>query len=177
MPTLVPELADKCIIVNGVAKTYAMTGWRVGWMIGPKDVMKAAINFQSHTTSNVSNVAQIAALEAVSGDLSAVAMMRESFERRGTLMHKMLTVIPGVTCMEPQGAFYCFPNVRGLLGRDIGGKVATNSMELADLVLDVAKVAFVPGEAFGAPGYARFSFALGDDDLVEGMERLAALFA
>jgi aspartate/methionine/tyrosine aminotransferase len=175
MPTLVPELADKCIIVNGVAKTYAMTGWRVGWMIGPKDVMKAAINFQSHTTSNVSNVAQIAALEAVSGDLSAVAMMRESFERRGMLMHKMLTSIPGVTCMEPQGAFYCFPNVRGLLGRDIGGKTATNSMELADLVLDVAKVAFVPGEAFGAPGYARFSFALGDDDLVEGMERLATL--
>ncbi|MFM2235163.1 MAG: hypothetical protein RL296_822 [Actinomycetota bacterium] len=175
MPTLVPELADKCIIVNGVAKTYAMTGWRVGWMIGPKDVMKAAINFQSHTTSNVSNVAQIAALEAVSGDLSAVAMMRESFERRGTLMHKMLTAIPGVTCMEPQGAFYCFPNVRGLLGCDIGGKTATNSMELADLVLDVAKVAFVPGEAFGAPGYARFSFALGDDDLVEGMERLATL--
>ena len=177
MPTLVPELADKCVIVNGVAKTYAMTGWRVGWMIGPKDVMKAAINFQSHTTSNVSNIAQIAALEAVSGDLSAVAMMRESFERRGTLMHKMLTAIPGVTCMEPQGAFYCFPNVRGLLGRDIGGKKASNSMELADLVLDVAKVAFVPGEAFGAPGYARFSFALGDADLVEGMERLAALFA
>ena len=175
LPTLVPEIADKCIIVNGVAKTYAMTGWRVGWMIGPKDVMKAAINFQSHTTSNVSNVAQIAALEAVSGDLSAVAMMRESFERRGMLMHKMLTSIPGVTCMEPQGAFYCFPNVRGLLGRDIGGKTATNSMELADLVLDVAKVAFVPGEAFGAPGYARFSFALGDDDLVEGMERLATL--
>jgi len=175
MPTLVPELADNCVIVNGVAKTYAMTGWRVGWMIGPKDVMKAAINFQSHTTSNVSNVAQIAALEAVSGDLSAVAMMRESFERRGMLMHKMLTAIPGVTCMEPQGAFYCFPNVRGLLGRDIGGKVATNSMELADLVLDVAKVAFVPGEAFGAPGYARFSFALGDADLIEGMERLATL--
>ena len=175
MPTLVPEIADKCIIVNGVAKTYAMTGWRVGWMIGPKDVMKAAINFQSHTTSNVSNVAQIAALGAVSGDLSAVAMMRESFERRGMLMHKMLTAIPGVTCMEPQGAFYCFPNVRGLLGRVIGGKVATNSLDLADLVLDVAKVAFVPGEAFGAPGYARFSFALGDADLVEGMERLAAL--
>lgn len=176
MPTLVPELADTCVIVNGVAKTYAMTGWRVGWMIGPKDVIRAAINFQSHTTSNVSNVAQIAALEAVSGDLSAVAMMRESFDRRGRLMHTMLTAIPGVTCMEPQGAFYCFPNVRGLLGRDIGGKVATNTMELADLVLDVAKVAFVPGEAFGAPGYARFSFALGDDDLVEGMERMAKLF-
>ena len=177
MPTLVPELADTCVIVNGVAKTYAMTGWRVGWMIGPKDVMKAAINFQSHTTSNVSNVAQIAALEAVSGDLSAVAMMRESFERRGTLMHKMLSAIPGITCMEPQGAFYCFPSVKGLLGQNIGGQAATNSMQLADMVLEQAKVAFVPGEAFGAPGYARFSFALGDADLVEGMDRLASLFA
>ena len=177
MPTLVPELAETCVIVNGVAKTYAMTGWRVGWMIGPKDVMKAAINFQSHTTSNVSNVAQVAALEAVSGDLSAVAMMRESFERRGTLMHKMLSAIPGITCMEPQGAFYCFPSVKGLLGRNIGGQTATNSMQLADMVLEQAKVAFVPGEAFGAPGYARFSFALGDADLVEGMDRLASLFA
>ena len=177
MPTLVPELADTCVIVNGVAKTYAMTGWRVGWMIGPKDVMKAAINFQSHTTSNVSNVAQIAALEAVSGDLSAVAMMRESFERRGTLMHKMLSAIPGITCMEPQGAFYCFPSVNGLFGQNIGGQTATNSMQLADMVLEQAKVAFVPGEAFGAPGYARFSFALGDADLVEGMDRLASLFA
>jgi len=177
MPTLVPELADTCVIVNGVAKTYAMTGWRVGWMIGPKDVMKAAINFQSHTTSNVSNVAQIAALEAVSGDLSAVAMMRESFERRGTLMYRMLSAIPGITCMEPQGAFYCFPSVKGLLGQNIGGQTATNSMQLADMVLEQAKVAFVPGEAFGAPGYARFSFALGDADLVEGMDRLASLFA
>ena len=177
MPTLVPELADTCVIVNGVAKTYAMTGWRVGWMIGPKDVMKAAINFQSHTTSNVSNVAQIAALEAVSGDLSAVAMMRESFERRGTLMHKMLSAIPGITCMEPQGAFYCFPSVKGLLGQNIGGQTATNPMQLADMVLEQAKVAFVPGEAFGAPGYARFSFALGDADLVEGMDRLTSLFA
>ena len=177
MPTLVPELADTCVIVNGVAKTYAMTGWRVGWMIGPKDVMKAAINFQSHTTSNVSNVAQIAALEAVSGDLSAVAMMRESFARRGTLMHEKLSAIPGITCMEPQGAFYCFPSVKGLLGQNIGGQAATNSMQLADMVLEQAKVAFVPGEAFGAPGYARFSFALGDADLVEGMERLANLFS
>jgi aspartate aminotransferase len=177
MPTLVPELADTCVIVNGVAKTYAMTGWRVGWMIGPKDVMKAAINFQSHTTSNVSNVAQIAALEAVSGDLSAVAMMRESFERRGTLMHKMLSTIPGITCMEPQGAFYCFPSVKGLLGQNIGGQTASDSMQLADMVLEQAKVAFVPGEAFDAPGYARFSFALGDADLVEGMNRLASLLA
>ena len=177
MPTLVPELAETCVIVNGVAKTYAMTGWRVGWMIGPKDVMKAAINFQSHTTSNVSNVAQVAALEAVSGDLSAVAMMRESFERRGTLMHKMLSAILGITCMEPQGAFYCFPSVKGLLGQNIGGQTAANSMQLADMVLEQSKVAFVPGEAFGAPGYARFSFALGDADLVEGMDRLASLFA
>ena len=174
MPTLVPEIADKCIIVNGVAKTYAMTGWRVGWMIGPKDVMKAAINFQSHTTSNVSNVAQMAALEAVSGDLSAVAMMREAFSRRGTLMHEMLSAIPGITCMEPQGAFYCFPNVRGLLGKSLSGEIATDSMQLADLVLDRVKVAFVPGEAFGAPGFARFSFALGDADLKEGIERLSA---
>jgi aspartate/methionine/tyrosine aminotransferase len=174
MPTLVPEIADRCVIVNGVAKTYAMTGWRVGWMIGPKDVMKAAINFQSHTTSNVSNVAQMAALEAVSGDLSAVAMMRESFARRGTLMHKLLSEIPGITCMEPQGAFYCFPNVKGLLGKNLSGSTASTTLELADLVLDKAKVAFVPGEAFGAPGFARFSFALGDDDLRQGIEQLAS---
>jgi aspartate/methionine/tyrosine aminotransferase len=174
MPTLVPELANQCVIVNGVAKTYAMTGWRVGWMIGPPDVMKAAINFQSHTTSNVSNVAQFAALEAVSGDLAAVAMMRDAFARRGALMHKMLNAIPGVTCMEPQGAFYCFPNVRGLLGCNLSGASATNTLELADLVLEHAKVAFVPGEAFGAPGYARFSFALGDDDLKQGIEQFSA---
>lgn len=174
MPTLVPEIADRCVIVNGVAKTYAMTGWRVGWMIGPKDVMKAAINFQSHTTSNVSNVAQMAALEAVSGDLSAVQMMRTAFQRRGTAMHAMLSDIPGITCMPPQGAFYCFPNVKGLLGRNLGGVTASNTLELADLVLERAKVAFVPGEAFGAPGFARFSFALGDDDLRQGMEQLKA---
>jgi aspartate/methionine/tyrosine aminotransferase len=173
MPTLVPEIADRCVIVNGVAKTYAMTGWRVGWMIGPKDVMAAAINFQSHTTSNVSNVAQVAALEAVSGDLSAVKMMRESFARRGTLMHQLLAAIPGVTCMEPQGAFYCFPNVTGLLGRNLSGTTSTTTLELADIVLEQAKVAFVPGEAFGAPGFARFSFALGDDDITEGITRLA----
>jgi len=174
MPALVPEIADRCVIVNGVAKTYAMTGWRVGWMIGPKDVMKAAINFQSHTTSNVSNVAQMAALEAVSGDLSAVQMMRAAFERRGTAMHAALSDIPGITCMPPQGAFYCFPNVKGLLGRNLSGVNASNTLELADLVLEKAKVAFVPGEAFGAPGFARFSFALGDDDLRQGMEQLKA---
>ena len=174
MPALVPEIADRCVIVNGVAKTYAMTGWRVGWMIGPKDVMKAAVNFQSHTTSNVSNVAQMAALEAVSGDLSAVQMMRAAFQRRGSAMHAALSDIPGITCMPPQGAFYCFPNVKGLLGRNLGGFTAANSLELADLVLEKAKVAFVPGEAFGAPGFARFSFALGDDDLRQGMEQLKA---
>ena len=174
LPVVVPGLADQTLIINGVAKTYAMTGWRVGWMIGPKDVMKAAINFQSHTTSNVSNVAQMAALEAVSGDLSAVEMMREAFSRRGTLMHEMLSAIPGITCMEPQGAFYCFPNVRGLLGKSLGGEIATDSMQLADLLLDRVKVAFVPGEAFGMPGFARFSFALGDADLKEGIERLSA---
>jgi aspartate aminotransferase len=177
MPALVPEIADRCVIVNGVAKTYAMTGWRVGWMIGPKDVMKAAINFQSHTTSNVSNVAQMAALEAVSGDLSAVQMMRAAFQRRGTAMHAALSAIPGITCMPPQGAFYCFPNVKGLLGRNLGGVTASNTLELADLVLERAKVAFVPGEAFGAPGFARFSFALGDDDLRRGMEQLTTFVA
>lgn len=177
MATLVPDLADQCLIVNGVAKTYAMTGWRVGWMIGPNDVMKAAINFQSHATSNVSNVAQVAAQAAVSGDLEAVKMMRSAFERRGRTMHSMLSAIPGVTCIEPQGAFYCYPNVTGLLGKKLNGKVANNSMELADIVLSEAKVAFVPGEAFGSPGYARFSFALGDADLEEGIRRIADLVA
>jgi aspartate/methionine/tyrosine aminotransferase len=175
MPTLVPDLAEQCVVVNGVAKTYAMTGWRVGWMIGPSDVMKASTNFQSHATSNVSNVAQRAALAAVSGGLDDVAMMRDAFARRGAHMHRMLNDIDGVNCIEPQGAFYCFPNVSGLLGRDLGGASASNTLELADLVLDRAKVAFVPGEAFGAPGYARFSFALGDADLDEGIRRLAEL--
>ncbi len=174
MPTVVPEIADRCVIVNGVAKTYAMTGWRVGWMIGPPDVMKAAINFQSHTTSNVSNVAQYAALAAVSGDLSAVAMMRESFARRGTLMHSMLNQIAGVNCMAPQGAFYCFPDFSGLLNRSLSGVTSATTLELADVILDRAKVAFVPGEAFGLARYARFSFALGDDDLREGINRLAS---
>ncbi len=174
MPTLVPDIADRCLVVNGVAKTYAMTGWRVGWLLGPSDVVKAATNFQSHATSNVTNVAQQAALAAVAGNLDDVAMMRTAFERRGVAMHRMLSDIPGVTCIEPQGAFYCFPNVSGLLGRSIGGHTASTTLELADLVLSEAKVAFVPGEAFGAPGYARFSFALGDDDIAEGISRLAA---
>jgi aspartate/methionine/tyrosine aminotransferase len=177
MPTLVPELANQCLIVNGVAKTYAMTGWRVGWMIGPADVMKASINFQSHATSNVNNVAQAAALAAVAGDLSAVSMMREAFERRGRTMHRMLNDIPGITCLEPEGAFYCYPNVTGLIGKTFNGKTAHNSMELADIILSEVKVAIVPGEAFGTSGYARFSFALGDADLEEGIRRIADLVA
>jgi aspartate aminotransferase len=175
MPTLVPDLAEQCIIVNGVAKTYAMTGWRVGWMIGPNDVIKASTNFQSHATSNVANVSQRAALAAVSGSLDDVAMMRAAFERRSKTMHSMLNAIEGVTCIEPQGAFYAYPDLTGLLGRSIGGFTANSTLELADLVLDQAKVAFVPGEAFGLAGYGRFSFALGDDDLVEGITRLATL--
>ena len=174
MPTVVPELADQCLVVNGVAKTYAMTGWRVGWLIGPPDIMKAAINFQSHSTSNVSNVAQVATLEAVSGDLSAVAMMREAFARRATTMHRMLNEIPGVTAIVPQGAFYCYPNFSALLGKPLGpnATVSTNTLELADAILGQAKVAFVPGEAFGTPGYARFSFAMADDDMQEGIRRI-----
>jgi aspartate aminotransferase len=177
MPTLVPDLAEQCIIVNGVAKTYAMTGWRVGWMIGPTDVVNASTNFQSHATSNVSNVAQRAALAAVAGSLDDVAMMRAAFERRARTMHDKLNAIDGITCLEPQGAFYCYPDMRGLLHRPIGGVTATNTLELADLVLDQAKVAFVPGEAFGLGGFGRFSFALGDDDLAVGIDRIAQLVA
>jgi aspartate/methionine/tyrosine aminotransferase len=177
MPVLVPDLAEQCLILNGVAKTYAMTGWRVGWLIGPNDVVKAATNFQSHATSNVSNVAQRAAIAALTGGLDDVRMMRAAFERRGMTMHRMLSDIEGVKCMEPQGAFYCFPNMSGLLNRELGGGVARTTLELADLVLDKVQVAFVPGEAFGAPGYGRFSFALGDDDLVEGISRIAKLAA
>jgi aspartate aminotransferase len=175
LPMLVPELADICVIVNGVAKTYAMTGWRVGWLIGPADVVKAATNLQSHATSNVSNVAQMAALAAVSGDLSAVAEMRVAFDRRRRTMVKMLGEVPGVECPEPLGAFYCFPSVKGVLGKTIRGRTPTSTTELAELVLDEAEVAVVPGEAFGAPGYFRLSYALGDDDLVEGVTRLAKL--
>jgi aspartate/methionine/tyrosine aminotransferase len=159
--------------VNGVAKTYAMTGWRVGWMIGPRDVIAAATNLQSHATSNVSNTAQHAALAAVSGDLEAVGKMRHAFARRGKTMHSILASIPGVECLEPQGAFYCFPRFDALLDREYGGRKVTSTTELAEVLLDEAKVAIVPGEAFGAPGYARLSFALGDDDLGEGCRRIA----
>jgi len=175
MPVLVPELADICVVINGVAKTYAMTGWRVGWMIGPQDVISAAVNLQSHATSNVCNVAQRAALAAVSGDLEAVATMRATYDRRRKTIVSMLAEIPGVRCAEPEGAFYAFPSVEGLLDRTWHGVPAATSMELASVVLDQAKVAFVPGEAFGAPGYARFSYALSDDALIEGITRIAKL--
>ncbi len=175
MPTVVPELANQCVIVNGVAKTYAMTGWRVGWMIGPDDIIKASTNFQSHATSNVANVSQRAALAAVSGSLDDVVMMREAFARRAQMMYTKLNAIDGVTCLEPQGAFYAYPDLTGLLNRPIGGATATNTLELADLVLDQAKVAFVPGEAFGLGGYGRFSFALSDANIEEGIDRFAAL--
>ena len=177
MPVMVPDLADTCVVINGVAKTYAMTGWRVGWMIGPGDVIAAAANLQSHATSNVCNVAQRAALAAVSGDLAAVAAMREVYDRRRRTIVSMLDDIPGVRCPEPEGAFYAFPSVEGLLGRSLQGRSAVTSLELAALVLDEAKVAFVPGEAFGAPGYARLSYALGDDDLAEGVTRIIKLLS
>ncbi|MBT5703974.1 MAG: aminotransferase class I/II-fold pyridoxal phosphate-dependent enzyme, partial [Actinobacteria bacterium] len=171
----VPELADTCLIVNGVAKTYAMTGWRVGWMIGPEDAIKAATNLQSHATSNVANVSQYATLAAVSGDLSAVAEMRSAFDRRRVVMTQMLQAIDGVEMLVPQGAFYAYPDLSAFLGREIAGRVANSTSELAAIILDVAQVAIVPGEAFGTPGYARLSFALGDDDLVEGVSRIADL--
>ncbi len=176
MPVVVPELADTCIVVNGVAKTYAMTGWRVGWMVGPPDVIKAAANLQSHATSNVANVSQRAAIAAVSGDLSAVAEMGKAFDRRRRLIVSMLNEIDGVVCPDPKGAFYAYPSVKGLLGRSFDGVTPTTSTELAELMLDKAEVAAVPGEAFGSPGYLRFSYALGEDDLVEGISRLQKLF-
>ncbi len=175
LPVVAPELGDRWVVVNGVAKTYAMTGWRIGWPIGAPDVMNAAVNYQSQTTSNISNISQRAAVAALTGDLSAVAEMRTAFDLRRKIMTSMLNAIDGVTCAEPEGAFYCFPNVQGLLGRSLGGKVAMSSSELAGNLLESIKVAVVPGEAFGAPGYFRLSYALGEDDLKEGLERLAGL--
>jgi aspartate aminotransferase len=175
LPVQVPDLADQTVVVNGVAKTYAMTGWRVGWLIGPIDVVKAAANLQSHLTSNVANVSQRAALAAVSGDLSAVAYMREAFDRRRQTMVRMLREINGVECPEPDGAFYAYPSVKGLLGREIRGRRAKTSGELAALILEESEVAVVPGEAFGPSGYLRLSYALGDDDLVEGVARIQKL--
>jgi aspartate/methionine/tyrosine aminotransferase len=173
----VPELADRTIIINGVAKTYAMTGWRVGWMIGPKDLIKAATNLQSHLSSNVSNVSQRAAIAALSGDLSAVHKMGEAFDRRRKLIVKLLNEIPGVSCPTPTGAFYVYPSVKNVLGKEIRGKRPTTSAELATLILDEVEVAAVPGEAFGPSGYLRFSYALGDEDIVEGIGRVKKLLS
>lgn len=175
LPVEVPEIADRTVVVNGVAKTYAMTGWRVGWIIGPKDVVEAASNLQSHATSNVANVSQAAALAAVSGGLAAVERMREAFDRRRGTVVRMLNAIDGVVCPEPQGAFYAYPSVRGVLGREIRGRTPRTSAELAELLLEEAEVAVVPGEAFGTPGYLRLSYALGDEDLAEGVGRVQKL--
>ena len=177
MPVLVPELADQCVVINGVAKTYAMTGWRVGWMAGPKDVVKAAANLQSHATSNVANISQIAALAAVSGSLDAVEEMKVAFDRRRLLIVDMLSAIPGIECPMPEGAFYAYPSVKGALGKQIRGHRPSSSAELAAVILDEAEVAVVPGEAFGTPGYLRLSYATSDDNITEGISRIAALLS
>ena len=177
VPVQAPEIAERCIVVNGVAKTYAMTGWRVGWLIGPADVVKAATNLQSHATSNVANVSQIAALAAVRGDLSAVAEMRAVYDRRRKTIVSMLRDIPGIECPEPRGAFYAYPSVKGVLGKTLRGRTPTSSAQLCELLLEEAEVAVVPGEAFGTPGYVRLSYALADDDLVEGVTRIGKLLA
>ncbi|MCD4550296.1 MULTISPECIES: pyridoxal phosphate-dependent aminotransferase [unclassified Schaalia] len=174
---LVPELADHTLVLNGVAKTYAMTGWRVGWMIGPQDIIAAATSFQTHLTSNVSNVAQCAALAAVEGSLDAVYSMREAFDRRRRTMVSMLREIDGLEVPTPKGAFYAYPNVKNILGRSIRGHVPTTSAELADLILNEVEVAVVPGEAFGPSGFIRLSYALSDEDLVEGVGRIQDLLS
>ncbi|GGP57709.1 pyridoxal phosphate-dependent aminotransferase [Saccharothrix coeruleofusca] len=175
LPVAVPEMADRTIVLNGVAKTYAMTGWRVGWLIGPADVVKAAANLQSHLTSNVANVSQRAALEAVSGPLDAAHEMREAFDRRRRTIVELLSAIPGVTCPTPKGAFYVYPSVKELIGKRLRGTTITDTVTLAALILEHAEVAVVPGEAFGTPGYLRLSYALGDDDLKTGVTRMGEL--
>lgn len=175
MPAVVPEMADRCIVLNGVAKTYAMTGWRVGWLIAPPELTKAASTLQSHQTSNVCNIAQAAALAAVSGPLEPVYEMRRAFDRRRETIHTMLNEIDGVSAINPEGAFYAFPSFEQVLGRNIGGATPTTTSELAEVLLDQVNVALVPGEAFDAPGYARMAFALSDEDLVEGVGRIADL--
>jgi aspartate aminotransferase len=172
----VPALADRCILVNGVAKTYAMTGWRLGWMVGPKPAMSAAANLQSHLSSNVSNISQLAALAALTGDQSAARTMRDAFNTRRRVIVDGLNAIEGINCPEPMGAFYVYPDVSGLLGKEWAGRRANTSLELADMILDECEVAVVPGEAFGPSGYLRFSYALGDADLAEGIARLQKFF-
>jgi aspartate/methionine/tyrosine aminotransferase len=177
VPVQAPQIADRTVVLNGVAKTYAMTGWRVGWMIGPKDVVRAATNLQSHATSNVANVSQAAALAAVSGDLSAVDEMKKAFDRRRVAIVRMLNEIPGVSCPEPQGAFYAYPSVKGVLGKEIRGQRPQTSAELAGLILEQAEVAVVPGEAFGTQGYFRLSYAMADADIEEGVGRIGKLLS
>ena len=173
----VPELADTTILVNGVAKTYAMTGWRVGWMVGPADAIAGAANLQSHLSSNVSNISQRAAIAALTGPQDEVETMRLAFDRRRQTIVRELSAIDGIRCPMPEGAFYVYPDVSGLLGREWGGVTPTTSLQLADLILEQAEVAVVPGEAFGPSGYVRLSYALGDDALLEGVRRLQRLFA
>jgi aspartate aminotransferase len=177
LPVLVPELAERCVVVNGVAKTYAMTGWRVGWSVAPPEVAKGIATLQSQSTSNVCNVAQAAALEAITGPQDAVTTMREAFDRRRRTALRLLSAIDGVTVAEPEGAFYVFPSFEQALRRPIAGQDVPDTLALADLLLERSKVALVPGEAFGAPGHARLSYALADHDLEEGITRIGALLA
>ncbi|QWF79716.1 pyridoxal phosphate-dependent aminotransferase [Amycolatopsis sp. CA-230715] len=177
LPVVVPEMADQTLVLNGVAKTYSMTGWRVGWIVGPQDVIKAASSYQSHLCGNVANVSQRAALAAVAGPLDIVAEMRASFDARRKKIVSLLSAIPGVDCPTPEGAFYAYPSVKALLGKEIRGERPTDTVALADLILREAEVAVVPGEAFGTPGYFRFSYALAEADLVEGVNRVAALLS
>ena len=172
----VPALADRCILVNGVAKTYAMTGWRLGWMVGPQPAISAAANLQSHLSSNVSNISQLAALAALTGDQTAARTMRDAFNARRRVIVDGLNAIEGIHCPEPMGAFYVYPDVTGLLGKEWAGRMANTSLELAAIILDECEVAAVPGEAFGPSGYLRFSYALGDADLAEGIARLQKFF-
>ncbi len=173
--SLVPELKDTCLIINGVAKTYAMTGWRVGWIVGPKDVINAAINLQSQTTSNVNNIAQMATLGALRSSDEDFKTMKSAFEKRRQLIYSLLTSIEGIDCNLPEGAFYAYPSFKNFIGRSIGSTKINNTLDLAELILDKAKVAFVPGEAFGTPGYGRFSYALSQDDITEGINRIHKL--
>lgn len=174
---VVPEMIDKTIMVNGVAKSYAMTGWRLGWMAGPADAMKAAANLQSHLTSNVNNIAQKAALAALTGPQDEVQNMLKAFDRRRKLAVSELGKIDNWLAPMPQGAFYVYSDVRGLLGKSWAGKQINTSLELCDLILEKAEVALVPGEAFGPSGYVRMSYALGDEPILEGIQRLQKLFS
>jgi aspartate/methionine/tyrosine aminotransferase len=171
MPVVAPEMAERCVVINGTAKTFAMTGWRVGWAIAPAPIAAAMGRFQSHSMSNVSNVSQRAAIAALTGPMEPVAEMRDAFDRRRGDMYRLLSEIPGVEVLEPEGAFYAFPSVAGQLDRPLRGRTASSSFDLAALLLEEIEIAVVPGEAFGAPGYCRLSFALSDEDLIEGLGR------